>query len=78
MLVDAAAYYVLKPEAFDVVVGSNLFMDILTDLAAAITGGLGLAASANIDRKAVFRAFLSRFTARPRILPARALPIPYS
>lgn len=55
VLVDAAAYYfVLKPEAFDVVVGSNLFMDILTDLAAAITGGLGLAASANIDPEGRF------------------------
>ena len=55
VLVDAAAYYfVLKPEAFDVVVGSNLFMDILTDLAAAITGGLGLAASANLDPEGRF------------------------
>ncbi len=55
VLVDAAAYYfVLKPEAFDEVVGSNLFTDILTDLAAAITGGLGLAAGANIDPDGLF------------------------
>ena len=38
-----------RPETFDVVVASNLFADILTDLAAAITGSIGLAASANID-----------------------------
>lgn len=44
-----AAYFVLKPDYFDVVVGSNLFGDILTDLGAAIVGGLGLAPSANIN-----------------------------
>jgi tartrate dehydrogenase/decarboxylase/D-malate dehydrogenase len=50
VLVDAAAaYFVTRPESFDVVVGSNLFMDILTDLGAAIQGGMGLAASANIN-----------------------------
>ena len=50
VLVDAAAaYFVTRPESFDVVVGSNLFMDVLTDLGAAIQGGMGLAASANIN-----------------------------
>jgi tartrate dehydrogenase/decarboxylase/D-malate dehydrogenase len=50
VLVDAAAaYFVTRPEAFDVVVGSNLFMDVLTDLGAAIQGGMGLAASANVN-----------------------------
>lgn len=50
LLIDAAAYQmVLGPESFDVVVASNLFGDILTDLAAAIQGSLGLAASANLD-----------------------------
>ena len=44
-----AAYFVLKPDYFKVVVGSNLFGDILTDLGAAIVGGLGLAPSANIN-----------------------------
>jgi tartrate dehydrogenase/decarboxylase / D-malate dehydrogenase len=49
VLVDAAAaYFVTRPESFDVVVGSNLFMDVLTDLGAAIQGGMGLAASANV------------------------------
>jgi tartrate dehydrogenase/decarboxylase/D-malate dehydrogenase len=48
VLVDAlAARMVRDPESLDVVVGSNLFADILTDLAAAIQGGMGMAASAN-------------------------------
>ncbi len=50
LLVDAAAMdFVRRPEAFDVVVASNLFGDILTDLSAAVTGSIGLAASANIN-----------------------------
>jgi tartrate dehydrogenase/decarboxylase/D-malate dehydrogenase len=49
ILVDAAAaYLVTQPERFDVLVASNLFGDILTDIGAAIQGGMGLAASANI------------------------------
>lgn len=48
--VDAiAARMVMAPESLDVVVASNLFGDILTDLGAALQGGLGFAASANID-----------------------------
>jgi tartrate dehydrogenase/decarboxylase/D-malate dehydrogenase len=48
--VDAAAMnFVRRPDRFDVVVASNLFGDILTDLAGAIIGGLGLAPSANIN-----------------------------
>jgi tartrate dehydrogenase/decarboxylase/D-malate dehydrogenase len=47
---DAAAMnFVRDPSRFDVVVASNLFGDILSDLAGAIVGGLGLAASANIN-----------------------------
>lgn len=47
--VDAMAMYmVLDPGQYDVIVTNNLFGDILTDLGAAIQGGLGLAASANI------------------------------
>jgi tartrate dehydrogenase/decarboxylase / D-malate dehydrogenase len=50
VLVDAmAARFVLKPETLDVVVASNLFADILTDLGSAICGSLGLAPSANIN-----------------------------
>lgn len=44
-----AAFFVSKPETMDVVVASNLFGDILTDLGAAIVGGLGIAPSANIN-----------------------------
>ncbi|MHB1166384.1 MAG: 3-isopropylmalate dehydrogenase [Candidatus Nanopelagicales bacterium] len=48
--VDAAAMYMLtSPERFDVVVTDNLFGDILTDIGAAICGGIGLAASGNLD-----------------------------
>jgi len=50
LLVDAAAMnFVRRPQSFDVVVGSNLFCDILSDLSAAIIGSMGLAASANLD-----------------------------
>ena len=50
LLVDAAAMdFIRKPEDFDVVVGSNLFGDILTDIAAIITGSMGLASSDNLD-----------------------------
>jgi tartrate dehydrogenase/decarboxylase/D-malate dehydrogenase len=49
VLVDAlAARMVRDPGSLDVVVASNLFADILTDLAAAIQGGMGIAASANV------------------------------
>jgi tartrate dehydrogenase/decarboxylase/D-malate dehydrogenase len=50
LLVDAACMdLVRRPQDFDVIVGSNLFGDILTDLSAAITGSLGLAPSANLN-----------------------------
>ena len=49
MYVDAASMWMVqKPEQFDVIVTTNLFGDILTDLGAAIAGGLGIAASGNI------------------------------
>lgn len=48
--VDAASmFFITNPERFDVVVTDNLFGDILTDIAAAICGGIGLAASGNIN-----------------------------
>ncbi|WP_019876373.1 3-isopropylmalate dehydrogenase [Sporichthya polymorpha] len=48
--VDAATIFlVTNPGRFDVIVTDNLFGDILTDLAAAVTGGIGLAASGNLD-----------------------------
>ena len=50
LLVDAAAmFFVKNPKRFQVVVTSNLFGDILTDLGAAIAGGMGLAAGANLN-----------------------------
>ena len=50
LLVDAASMdFVRRPEGFDVVVASNLFGDILTDLGAIVTGSMGLAPSANIN-----------------------------
>jgi tartrate dehydrogenase/decarboxylase/D-malate dehydrogenase len=55
LLVDAAAMdFVRRPEAFDVVVASNLFGDILTDLSAIVTGSPGLAASANVNPQRTF------------------------
>ena len=56
MLVDAMAYdMILHPGKYDVIVTTNLFGDILSDEAAAITGGLGLCPSANIgDKFALF------------------------
>jgi len=50
LLVDAAAMnFIRRPESFDVVVASNLFGDILSDISAIIVGSMGLAASANLD-----------------------------
>lgn len=50
LLIDAACMdFIRKPKDFDVVVASNLFGDILTDIGAMITGGLGLASSGNIS-----------------------------
>src|SRR5215472_16085595 len=48
--VDAASmFFVTQPQRFDVIVTDNLFGDIITDLGAAIAGGIGLAASGNIN-----------------------------
>jgi tartrate dehydrogenase/decarboxylase / D-malate dehydrogenase len=50
VLVDAmAARFVLKPETLDIIVASNLFADILTDLGSAICGSMGIAPSANLN-----------------------------
>jgi tartrate dehydrogenase/decarboxylase/D-malate dehydrogenase len=59
VLVDAmAARFVLRPESLDVVVASNLFADILTDLGGALCGSLGLAPSGNLNPE---RAYPSMF-----------------
>ena len=53
--IDAATIFmVTDPERFDVIVTDNLFGDIITDLAAAISGGIGLAASGNINPEGDF------------------------
>ncbi|TVZ04157.1 3-isopropylmalate dehydrogenase [Trebonia kvetii] len=53
--VDAASmFFVTQPERFDVIVTDNLFGDIITDLGAAIAGGIGLAASGNINPAGTF------------------------
>jgi tartrate dehydrogenase/decarboxylase/D-malate dehydrogenase len=55
LLIDAAAMdFVRKPESFDVVVASNLFGDILTDLSAIVTGSMGLAPSANLNPERIY------------------------
>ena len=55
LLVDAAAMFMVKdPARFQIVVTSNLFGDILTDLGAAISGGMGLAAGANLNPERTF------------------------
>jgi len=57
--VDAAAMFLVSnPQRYDVIVTDNLFGDILTDIAAAVTGGIGLAASGSINPE---RAFPSMF-----------------
>lgn len=54
-LVDAASMFMVKdPKRFEIVVTSNLFGDILTDLGAAIAGGMGMAAGANINPEREF------------------------
>ncbi len=55
LLVDAASMFMVKdPARFQIVVTSNLFGDILTDLGAAISGGMGLAAGANLNTERKF------------------------
>jgi tartrate dehydrogenase/decarboxylase/D-malate dehydrogenase len=49
-----AAHFVQRPERFDVVVGSNLFGDILSDLGSACTGTIGIAPSANLNPEREF------------------------
>ena len=75
--VDACCMYlVTQPETYDVVVTTNMFGDIITDLGAAIAGGMGVAASGNLTPTALRRACLSPCTARPQTSPARIRPTP--
>jgi 3-isopropylmalate dehydrogenase len=71
MYVDALCLQMVRaPETLDVIVTNNLFGDIVTDLGAALQGGLGMAASANVRRAARSRCS-SRCTARRPTSPAR-------
>ncbi|WP_276255923.1 isocitrate/isopropylmalate dehydrogenase family protein [Halomontanus rarus] len=55
LLVDAASMDLIRrPDEFDVIVASNLFGDILTDIGAIVTGSMGLAPSANINREGAY------------------------
>ena len=55
MHIDAATIHMVNaPERFDVIVTDNLFGDIITDLAAAVSGGIGLSASANLNPTGAF------------------------
>ena len=52
--VDAACMFMVSnPQRYDVIVTDNLFGDIITDIAAAVTGGIGLAASGNLDASGI-------------------------
>ena len=57
MYVDAAALYLVqRPATFDVMVTENMFGDILSDLAAGLVGGMGMAPSADIgERYGIFQ-----------------------
>lgn len=68
------ANFVLHPDWFDVVVASNLFGDILSDLGPACTGTIGVAPSGNINPSASSRACSSRSTGRPPTSRARESP----
>ena len=75
MLVDAMTMRMtLKPETLDTIVATNLHADILSDLAAALAGSLGIAPTANINPERPRPRCSSRSTARPSTSPARASP----
>ena len=67
---------VLKPGALDTMVATKLHADILSDLAAALTGSLGVAPTANLNPERATPQFSSRSTGRASTSRARASPIP--
>ena len=69
-----SAHFVQHPDWFDVVVGSNLFGDILSDLGAAVAGGMGLAPAATSTPIATIPPCSSRSTVPRRISPAAPSP----
>jgi tartrate dehydrogenase/decarboxylase/D-malate dehydrogenase len=70
------AHFVQRPDFFDVVVASNLFGDILSDLGPACTGTIGIAPSANLNPSASFPRCSSRCMARLPTLRAATSPTP--
>ena len=76
-LIDSlCARFIIKPESLDVVVASNLFGDIVTDLGAAIAGSMGLAPAPISTPKDITRVCSRRSMARRQTLRAKASPIP--
>jgi len=77
--VDAACIYLVEsPQRYGVIVTDNLFGDILSDLAGAVTGGIGFAASANLNPRAPAPHSSNRSTARRTTssAPVRLIPWP--
>jgi tartrate dehydrogenase/decarboxylase/D-malate dehydrogenase len=68
------ARFVLSPERFDVVVASNLFGDILSDLGPACTGTIGIAPSANLNPERNFPSLFEPVHGSAPTSSARALP----
>ena len=68
---------VVSPERFDVIVTTNMFGDIITDLGAVLQGGMGLAASGNLNPDPPPPACSSPCTARPPTSLERGSPIPW-
>jgi isocitrate/isopropylmalate dehydrogenase len=72
MLVDAMTMrMVMRPETLDTIVATNVHADVLSDLAAALAGSLGIAPTANLNPERQFLRCSSRSTARPSTSRAR-------
>ncbi len=79
LLVDAAAMFMVRnPKRFQVVVTSNLFGDILTDLGAAISGGMGLAAGANLNPDKTFPSMFEPVHGSAPDIAGRGIANPFS
>jgi tartrate dehydrogenase/decarboxylase/D-malate dehydrogenase len=80
-LVDALTMWVVKnPDYFDVVVASNLFGDIITDLGAMLQGGMGFAAGGNINPERIFPSMFEpihgsapKYTGQGRVNPIASI-----
>lgn len=71
-IVDSFAVFMLLPESYDVVVSTNMFGDILTDLGSVLQGGLGMAVGCNVgDDHAMFERPAARRRWRARTSPTR-------